>query len=177
MQIESWCVQRNNRSNPPLRHTARLFVLWMVLVTVGAPAMAQETTGSVSGLIVDAQGLAVPGATVTITGPQGARTVVSDTAGRFTVPFLTPGTYTVRSELQGFKPIERRDVNIRLGQTVELDLKMEVGGLSETVEVTGGSPVIDSTTTTIGTNLDSEHVESICRWAGASATRCTSRPV
>ena len=156
MQIESWCVQRNNRSNPPLRHAARLFVLWMVLVTVGAPAMAQETTGSVSGLIVDAQGLAVPGATVTITGPQGARTVVSDTAGRFTVPFLTPGTYTVRSELQGFKPIERRDVNIRLGQTVELDLKMEVGGLSETVEVTGGSPVIDSTTTTIGTNLDSE---------------------
>jgi hypothetical protein len=128
----------------------------MVLVAVGAPAMAQETTGSVSGLIVDAQGLAVPGATVTITGPQGARTVVSDTAGRFTVPFLTPGTYTVRSELQGFKPIERRDVNIRLGQTVELDLKMEVGGLSETVEVTGGSPVIDSTTTTLGTNLDSE---------------------
>ena len=127
-----------------------------VLVTASVPAMAQETTGTVSGLIVDAQGLAVPGVTLTVTGPQGSKTAVSDSAGRFTVPFLTPGSYSVRSELKGFKPIERKEVIVRLGQNVELDLKMEVGGLAETVEVTGGSPIIDSTTTTIGTNIDSD---------------------
>ena len=136
--------------------TTRLGVLVMMLVAVAVSVTAQETTGTISGVIVDAQGLAVPGANVTVSGPQGTKVAVTDAAGRFTVPFLTPGTYSVRSELQGFKPIEQKDVNIRLGQTVELDLKMDVGGVTETVEVAGGSPVIDSTTTTIGTNIDSE---------------------
>jgi hypothetical protein len=136
--------------------TTRLVVLVMILVAMAASATAQETTGTVSGVILDSQGLAVPGATVTVTGPQGVKTAVTDAAGRFTIPFLIPGTYSVRSELQGFKPIERRDVVVRLGQTVQLDLKMDVGGITETVEVSGGSPVIDATSTTIGTNIDSE---------------------
>ena len=156
MQIDGTYAKRGGRSIPALRHTTGLAVLALLLVAASAPAVAQETTGTVNGLIVDAQGLAVPGATVTVSGARGTKIAVSDTSGRFTVPFLTPGTYSVRTELQGFKPIERKDVIVRLGQTVELDLKMEVGGLTETVDVSAGSPVIDSTTTTIGTNIDSD---------------------
>jgi hypothetical protein len=131
--------------------------LALLLVTgLVIPALAQETTGTITGVIADAQGLGVPGVSVTITGPQGTTTAVSEPTGRFTVPFLVPGTYTVRTELSGFKPVERRDVVVRLGQTVQLDLRMDVGGLAETVEVSGASPVIDRTTTTIGTNIDSE---------------------
>jgi hypothetical protein len=118
--------------------------------------MGQETTGSVTGVIVDAQGLPVPGVTVTVTGPQGAKTAVTEASGRFNVPFLVPGTYNVRSELQGFKPVERQNVTVGLGQTVELNLKMEVGGLTETVQVSSASPVIDTSSTTIGANIDSE---------------------
>ena len=64
---------------------------WMtVLLMAGAAvASAQETTGTIAGRIVDAQGLVVPGVTVTATGPQGAKTTVTDTEGRFTIPFLT----------------------------------------------------------------------------------------
>ena len=156
MQIDGTYAKRGGRSIPALRHTTGLAVLALLLVAASAPAVAQETTGTVNGLVVDAQGLAVPGATVTVSGAQGTKVAVSDSSGRFTVPFLTPGTYSVRTELQGFKPIERKDVIVRLGQTVELDLKMEVGGLTETVDVSAGSPVIDSTTTTIGTNIDSD---------------------
>jgi hypothetical protein len=131
-------------------------VLIMMLLGVGASAFAQETTGTIAGTIVDAQGLAVPGVTVTVTGPQGAKTAVTEANGRFTVPFLTPGVYTVKSELQGFAPVERQNITVGLGQTVDLSLKMAVGGVSETVQVTSGSPLIDSTSTTIGANIDSE---------------------
>ncbi len=79
---------------------ARISALLMAFaLAVAGLAAAQETSGSVSGRIVDAQGLAVPGVTVTATGPQGAKTTVSDAEGRFTVPFLTPGAYVVRAEL------------------------------------------------------------------------------
>jgi outer membrane receptor protein involved in Fe transport len=135
---------------------AGLAVLAVLLLLGGPVAVAQETTGSITGLIVDAQGLAVPGVTVTVTGPQGAKTAVTEASGRFSVPFLIPGTYSVRTELQGFKSLERQNVNVGLGQTVELNLKMEVGGLSETVQVSSASPIIDTSSTTIGANIDSE---------------------
>src|SRR5678816_1434424 len=102
-------------------------LLAFVLACTGL-ASAQGTTGTISGRIVDAQGLAVPGATVTVTGPQGTRTAVTDSEGRFNVPFLTPGTYTLRAELQGFKTFEQRGVVVRLEQTVDLPIRMEVGG-------------------------------------------------
>jgi hypothetical protein len=128
----------------------------MMLLTVGPSAFAQGTTGTIGGVIVDAQGLAVPGVTVTVTGPQGSKSAVSDASGRFSVPFLVPGTYSVRSELQGFKTLERQNVNVGLGQTVDLSFKMDVGGVTETVQVTSASPLIDTTTTTIGANIDNE---------------------
>jgi outer membrane receptor protein involved in Fe transport len=126
------------------------------------PAIAQETTGTIKGRIVDAQGLAVPGVTVTATGPQGAKTTVSDADGRFSLPFLTPGTYAVRAELQGFKAVERGAVNVSLGQAVDLTaLRMEVGGLTETIQVTAASPIVDTTTTTTGAVLDSEMLQRV----------------
>ena len=71
-----------------------------VLFTSGV-VLAQETTGTLNGRVTDAQTLPVPGATVTVTGPQGVKTSVTDADGRFTAPFLTPGPYDVRVELQG----------------------------------------------------------------------------
>lgn len=132
-----------------------LLVAFALALTTGL-AYAQETTGTISGRLVDAQGLAVPGATVTVTGPQGAKTTVTDAEGRYTAPFLIPGVYTVRAELQGFKAAETKDVTVRLGQTTGLDLNMEVGGLTETVEVTGAAATLDTRSTTSGAVLDSE---------------------
>ena len=130
-------------------------VIIAVMVCLGAGrAAAQDTTGAIAGRVVDAQGLALPGVTVTATGSQGARAAVSDAEGRFTVPFLTPGTYAVRAELQGFRPIDRSEVQVRLGLTVPLPLTMEIGGVTEAIDVVSTRSGIDTTRTTIGANLD-----------------------
>src|SRR5262249_25392382 len=99
--------------------------------------------------------LAVPGVTVTATGSQGVKTAVTDGDGRFTVPFLTPGSYVVHVELQGFQPVDRSDLQVRVGQTVELPLTLQVGELKEAVQVLAAPAPVDTTSTTIGATLDS----------------------
>lgn len=131
-------------------------IVALVLLSVGAAA-AQETTGTIIGTIVDPQGLAVPGATVTITSEQGTKTFVTNSEGRFFAPFLTPGTYSARAELSGFSPVEQKDILVRLGQRVTLtDLVLKVGGVTEAVQVLATAPVVDTTSTTAGAVLDSE---------------------
>jgi len=131
----------------------------IVMITVlsfsaARSAAAQDTTGTITGRIVDAQGLVLPGVTVTATGPQGARSTVTSGEGRFTFAYLTPGPYIVRAELQGFAPIDRRDVQVSLGQTVDVPLTMQIGGIEETIHVVSSTPTVDTTTTTIGASLD-----------------------
>jgi hypothetical protein len=157
----------------------RVQAIWCLAVAVLAalamPAFAQETTGTIKGRIVDAQGLAVPGANVTVTGPQGSKAVVTDTEGRFNIPFLTPGKYTVRTELQGFKAAEQKDVVVGLGQTVDLPVKMEVGGVAETVQVIGSSPIVDTGSTTTGAVLSSDMIDKVPVGRRRSALGCGSR--
>ena len=86
-------------------------VLIVVLMCAGV-ASAQQTTGTITGRATDAQNLAVPGATVTLTGPQGSQTTITDGQGRFTFPHVTPGTYTIRVELTGFNAVERKDIHV-----------------------------------------------------------------
>lgn len=133
----------------------------VALLILTGVASAQETTGTLTGQLIDTQGLAVPGATVTVTGPQGSRSLVSDAEGRFQASFLTPGTYGVRAELQGFKAVEVRNVTVSLGQTTEIALKMEIGGLTETVEVVSSNVIVDTSSTTVGAVLSSDMLSRV----------------
>src|SRR5262245_3045599 len=114
-----------------------------------------------SGRIVDSQGLVLPGVTVTAKGPQGIKTTVTDAEGRFTVAFLVPGSYAVHAELQGFSTVNRSDVQVRFGQTVEVPLTMQVGGVEETIEVVRTTPTVDTTDTTVGANLDTDTLSQL----------------
>lgn len=138
-----------------------LVVAAALFVALTGRGLAQETTGAINGRVVDAQGLAITGATVTLTGPQGMKTVTSDAEGRYSAPLLVPGTYAVRAELQGFKAVEQKNVVVRLGQAIELPLTMQVGGMAETVEVTASSPIVDTRSTTVGAVIDSATLASI----------------
>jgi hypothetical protein len=133
----------------------------MALLVLTGVASAQETTGTLTGRLVDTQGLAVPGATVTIVGPQGTQSLVTDAEGRFSAPFLTPGVYDVRAELQGFKAVQVDDVSVSLGQTTDISLRMEVGGLTETVQVVGSTAIVDTTSATVGATLTSEMLSRV----------------
>ncbi len=138
-----------------MRNRTSAILLALLFALVGV-ASAQDTTGTLSGKLTDTQGLAVPGATVTVNGPQGAKTFVTDADGRFNAPFLTPGSYGIRAELQGFKATDIKAISVQLGQTTDVSIKMEVGGLAETVEVTASTVVIDNTSTTTGAVLSSD---------------------
>jgi hypothetical protein len=129
-------------------------IITLMACSIGGRASAQDTTGTLSGRIVDAQGLALPGVTITATGAQGSKTAISTGEGRFSVPFLTPGNYRVHAELQGFTPVDRTDVQVRVGQTVEIPLTLQIGAVEESIQVT--STTVDAASTTIGATLDSE---------------------
>ena len=142
-----------------MRH--RSWAILLLLVS-GHVASAQETTsGSIAGEVLDTQGAAMPGATVTIISDQGTKTFQTDAQGRFFAPYLTPGSYSVRVELSGFSPVERKAVDVRLGQRVSLNFTLKVGQISETVEVVGAAPVIDTTSTTVGGNLDTNQLQRL----------------
>ncbi|MPZ17929.1 MAG: TonB-dependent receptor plug domain-containing protein [Luteitalea sp.] len=134
----------------------RMFIVLALMLALASPALAQETTGAITGSVVDSQGLGIPAATVLVTGGQGAKEALTDAQGRFRVPFLVPGSYSVRVTLDGFKTLEQGNVVVRLGQTIDLSMEMQVGGLAETVEVAAGAPIVDMTSTTAGANLSSE---------------------
>jgi hypothetical protein len=140
-----------------------IWVLALALLATLGVANAQETTsGSLTGEVNDAQGAPVPGATVTVTSNQGTKTFTTDANGRFFAPFLTPGVYAVKVDLTGFSPVEQKNIQVRLGQRLELSgLTLKVGGVEEVVEVIGSAPVVDTTSTTAGGILDSDQMSRL----------------
>jgi hypothetical protein len=121
----------------------------------------QPITGAISGRVTDESGAALPGATVTLTSGQGASAHVTDGGGRFIAPYLTPGTYTVRVELTGFGAVERDNVEVRLGQRVELAFSLPVGTFAEVVDVKGASPVIDLSSASASTSLNGSFLSQV----------------
>jgi outer membrane receptor protein involved in Fe transport len=135
----------------------------LVVCLVAAPGYAQIGQGRLAGVVTDAQGGVLPGVTVTATSPSliGVQTTVSQSDGRYMFPALPSGTYKLTFDLTGFKRIERDNIAVVLGQTLSFDTQMEVGALSESVTVTGDSPLVDVSTTTIGTNLKGDELIAV----------------
>ena len=140
----------------------RLLSVAIALLAGPTSARGQEsTTGSITGIVVDGEGVAIPGATVTITSERGTQALFSDVGGRFFAPYLVPGRYSVRVDLQGFTPLERKDVEVRLGQRRSLEFVMKLGRLTDAIEVVGTAPVVDVASTTVGGVLDSDELKRL----------------
>ena len=139
-------------------------LIWLAILALagaGFAAAQETTTGTLFGRVTDEQGGVIPGATVTIMSDTGEKVTVTDGNGRFTVPYLNPGSHGIRVELAGFAPAVREGVLVRLGQRTELVFTLSVGTVAETITVTETSPVVDTTTTTVGGTLDSDVLERI----------------
>ena len=136
-------------------------VLTALFISWAGHALAQDTTGTLTGRIIDAQQLPMPGVTVSVAGEKGTQETTTDAEGRFRVPFLAPGSYTVRATLDGFTTIEQPNLVIRLGQTVDLPLTMAVAGLTQAVEVRANAALVDRSSTTAGSNLSAELLQSV----------------
>src|SRR3954449_784197 len=133
------------------------------LLLTFATAFAQQTTGVITGRVIDQQGAAVPGATVTAKSPSTGftRTETSDAEGVYRLSALPVGIYDVTAELQGFTTVSKKDIEVNVAQTQAVDFALKVAQLAETVNVTGASPLIQTTATGVGAIVDVKRIESI----------------
>src|SRR4051794_257193 len=131
------------------------------LVLVALPVAAQTAAGTLTGRVADATGLPLPGATVVVQGADISRTFTTDGEGRFRFLELAPGAYTLTSTLQGFATNVRGHVVVVVGQTVELPVTLTLSALTETVNVTAASPMVDARQTGIATNVGIDELVNI----------------
>src|ERR1700687_195821 len=112
----------------------------------GGPVFAQATA-TFNGRVVDQGDAILPGATVTATNARTGivRTTVTNNEGLYNLPALDAGVYDVKVDLTGFSSSTRREVVLAVAATLTLDFKLAVGALSETVEVSGTAPLIETT--------------------------------
>jgi outer membrane receptor protein involved in Fe transport len=144
-------------------------MLLAVVLTVGpalvipSTASAQAVTGTLLGNVTDTSGAAVPGATVTATEVQTniSRTAVSNEAGYFIFASLQNGTYAVDAELTGFKKVVRQNIKVDVNTTIRVDLKLEVGQLTEAVTVSAETPMLQTDRTDTGRILESKMVSEM----------------
>jgi hypothetical protein len=146
----------------PFGRWASLTVAALVCLVAVGPVFAQSTTARVEGIVTDDSGAAVPGASVTATNTATnfARTVTTDSAGSYVLTPLPIGPYQVKVELQGFKSSSTK-ANLNINDVARIDLKLSIGAQTEVVEVIGAAPIIEKTTSGIGTVIDRKQVENL----------------
>jgi hypothetical protein len=124
---------------------ARFLAIFSVLTSLASavPAGAQGVqTGTITGTVLSADGLSLPGATVTVSSPvlQGQRSATTDVNGVYFIKGLPAGVYTVRFEMPSFKPVTKENVSLTVGTTIDVGQTMSLAGVAETVNVTAGAP-------------------------------------
>jgi hypothetical protein len=144
----------------------RAFSVSIVLLALLIPSAAfsqQLHTGNIRGTITDDTGAPLPGVNVTVTSPSliGSSTGTSDENGLYRIPACPPGTYTVTCELPGFNTMVRKDVVVRVGMTLKVDITMEPAALAEELTVVAPSPMVDVQSTKIHSTITAEVMRNL----------------
>lgn len=134
----------------------------LLAMAIAVPAVAQETRGSIEGVVKDASGGVLPGVTVEAKNNSGATaSTTTDERGAYRFPALPVGTYTVVATLQGFNTAQRKDVLLTIGQQLKADLTLTVGTISETVSVKAEAPIVDVKKNSVSTIITSDVLDLI----------------
>jgi hypothetical protein len=146
-----------------LRTLVLSIVLLCSLTEFAHAQTVSATTGAVNGRVVDNTGAILPGVTVTLSSPSmmGTRTALTSEDGQYRFPAVPPGVYQITYELAGFGTVRRDEIRVTLGFTATVNVEMGVASLQESVTVTGQSPVVDTTSTTITTNFDAGQLANL----------------
>jgi len=141
----------------------RVMVITTVLTVLMTGAASAQATGSIFGKVTDTSGGVLPGVTVTVNGPRLQQPLVGVTAesGAYQFPVVPIGTYSVTFELTGFKKAVRANIVLVTGFNAPVDMKMEVGAMSEELTVSAAAPVVDTKKTNSGATFSSEILEKI----------------
>src|SRR5262245_3402976 len=144
-----------------MRRFARIWAVFAGLVIVPATAFAQA---SITGVVRDTSGAALPGVTVEASSPEiieKVRTATTDGSGQYRITELRPGGYTVTFSLAGFNTVKRDGITLTGAFTASVDAEMRVGAIEETVTVTGDAPIVDVQSVTRQRVIDAEAVTRV----------------
>src|SRR3954469_17327194 len=143
----------------------RLALAWIAVLMFGVVmAHAQGPTGSITGTVTDTSGAVLPGVTVTLSGERliaGTAVQISDAGGTYRFDRLSPGTYAVKFELQGFRAMTNADVRVSAAFVATVNARLEVGSMNETITVTGESPTVDTKSNLQQTVMNQEILEGV----------------
>ena len=139
-----------------LRAAATLSLMGMLLAVSGF----SPTFGEVTGRVTDSSGAAAPNAAVTLTNvsTNGVRNTVTNDSGDYSFPSLPPGVYNLKVEKQGFKAAESTNINVQVQQTVRLDFSLQLGQISESVQVEASAAQLQVENTTVGTVIENKRI-------------------
>lgn len=138
------------------------FIAVCFLLAISVMAQQQSSiTGGLNGTVSDVSGAVIPGATVTLVGPQGTRVFTTDSLGRYTANGLTPGIYDVTVTKDGFMKLESKHNEVVVNSSSSLNVTMQVGNLGQTVEVQASAVAIDTQSTAITSNLTDTFYNSV----------------
>ncbi len=148
------CARRGNVARAVLAIAAMVAMLWPA-------ALRGQTTGTVEGTVTDQSNAPLPGVTVELTSPnlQGTRSAVTSADGRYRFPAVPPGAYKVTAELSGFGRVEKR-ATVTLDATASVNLSLSLSTTAE-ITVTGEAPLVDSTSTTQGSNYSAKVIDKL----------------
>ena len=135
-------------------------VVFMLANVLAPPVAAQDFRGTISGRIADAQGGRLPGVAVTATNVETNVTSTTTTTGdgHYTIPYLTPGRYTLAAELSGFKKAVREALEVRVDDRLTVDLTLEVGQMEQVVTVAAEAPLLELGSASAGQVIDEKRI-------------------
>lgn len=142
---------------------ARLLAL-LVLVNLPCVLSAQgigSSTGTLAGVAHDESRVSLPGVLITVTGRDGSKTTTTDPDGKYIFPYLIPGNYDVRAELDGFTTIEQNNIGIGLGQRAEISFLMRATVHEDVLVMDEAAPLVDLTSTSTVTNISDRFAQTI----------------
>jgi len=148
----------------------------LMFALVAAPVAAQQTTGNITGRVTDEQGAAIPGVIVTAkqTATGFTRSDTTNTEGLYRLTGLPVGTYELTTEITGFSKVDRKDLIVTVGQTLPIDVALKLASVQENVVVTGESPLIETSASSVGASVDVARLENLPlngrQFANAAAT-------
>src|SRR6266852_1423307 len=141
------------------------YVLVGALVGIAAAARleAQAVRATILGVVRDATGATMPGATVEVrnVGTGVAQSVVTNEQGRYNTPDLAIGTYEVQASLSGFQRVVHKGITLRVGSQNVVDFTLPIGQIEETVTVTGESPIVDTTSSAVSTTIEQKQIADL----------------
>jgi hypothetical protein len=134
-----------------------------LLIALALPALAQQGTADIAGRVTDEQGAVLPGVAIVVTNEETGqfREITTSAEGTYLASQLVPGRYKLVAQLPGFRTGERSSLILPVGITLTINLTLQVGGLAETVTVTGESPLVDTTSARVGGNIGTAELSEL----------------